>query len=272
MKKLLSYLLIFSMVLLASFPMNSSYAKTNDDQLSIDESILATKEFFKTTKVVKENEVTVEDVTKGQLLEKAKELISSGTVKPIGGTEVDVDNLLVRGIKTPFGVEYSVFDSSVTTDDQGIVNSLKLFNMVFTDKVELKNTYELKSNRNKDNLATTKMWIDNILTSSADLDLTTVINDSSADEKGTDILTTELAPKTDKAVQYGWTKRWKCTQSCVASKGVNMLVIAGLLAACGVACTAGVPATAGTACYACVNSAGIVGVNTVLGCLDECDS
>ena len=51
-----------------------------------------------------------------------------------------------------------------------------------------------------------------------------------------------------------------------------MLVIAGLLAACGVSCTAGVPATAGTACYACVNSAGIVGVNTVLGCLDECDS
>ena len=120
----------FSMVLLASFPMNSSYAKANDDQLSIDESILATKEFFKTTKVVKENEVTVDDVTKGQLLEKAKELISSGTVKPVDGTEIDVDKLLVRGIKTPFGVEYSVFDSSVTTDDRGVVNSLKLFNMV----------------------------------------------------------------------------------------------------------------------------------------------
>ena len=39
------------------------------------------------------------------------------------------------------------------------------------------------------------MWIDNKLASSAELDLTTVINDSSADEKGTDILTTELAPK-----------------------------------------------------------------------------
>ncbi len=52
------------MILLASFPMNSSYAKANDDQFSIDESILATKEFFKTTKVVKETEVTVDDVTK----------------------------------------------------------------------------------------------------------------------------------------------------------------------------------------------------------------
>ena len=39
------------------------------------------------------------------------------------------------------------------------------------------------------------MCIDNKLASSAELDLTTVINDSSADEKGTDILTTELAPK-----------------------------------------------------------------------------
>ncbi|MCQ6531018.1 hypothetical protein [Bacillus mycoides] len=69
----------------------------------------------------------------------------------------------------------------------------------------------------------------------------------------------------------GWSKRWSCTQSCVASKGVNLLAIGMLVGACGVACTAGVPATAGTACYACVNSAGILGVNTILGCLDECD-
>ncbi|WP_274605613.1 MULTISPECIES: hypothetical protein [Bacillus cereus group] len=40
------------------------------------------------------------------------------------------------------------------------------------------------------------------------------------------------------------------------------MVIGMLVGACGVACTA---------CYACVNSAGILGANTVLNCLDECD-
>jgi len=61
-------------------------------------------------------------------------------------------------------------------------------------------------------------------------------------------------------------KRWDCTHSCVASKGVSMLAFA----ACGVACIAGVPATAGTACYACVNSAGILGATTILNCFEDC--
>nr|WP_280166682.1 hypothetical protein [Priestia aryabhattai]MDH3129941.1 hypothetical protein [Priestia aryabhattai] len=43
----------------------------------------------------------------------------------------------------------------------------------------------------------------------------------------------------------------------------------GALVGVCVACTAGVPATAGTACYACVNSAGILGVNTILNSLEK---
>lgn len=63
---------------------------------------------------------------------------------------------------------------------------------------------------------------------------------------------------------------WDCTQSCVASKGVNMVAFAAIVGLCGFACTAGVPVTAGTACYACVNTVGILGSQTILNCLTSC--
>ncbi|MDQ0273380.1 hypothetical protein [Cytobacillus purgationiresistens] len=58
-------------------------------------------------------------------------------------------------------------------------------------------------------------------------------------------------------------------QKCLAGKGMSIMAMSALFFICGFACTVGVPATAGTACYACVNTAGIIGVSAFLDCWEK---
>lgn len=279
MKKVLSFLMVFSLVILAAFAPNSSYAQENGDTLTLNESVKSAEKALDLGKYVSENEIKVNDSTKEELLKKAKELIDSGKIEPKSISNLNPDKLEVKAVNTGDNIEYSVFITSVKTDDEQIISSLELFNIVFNKDLEMKNTYEMNAVKNKENFSTTKFWIDGKLINTLKMDLNDVINNSISEETGNSIVNNtvaELEAKSDNGEDKtfhtaGWSKRWKCTQSCVASKGVNMLVFGALVGVCGVACTAGVPATAGTACYACVNSAGILGVNTILNCLEKCD-
>ncbi|MCQ6531029.1 hypothetical protein [Bacillus mycoides] len=261
MKKILYSLMVFSMMLVSFLPNVSFAEKKQINTASFENSLNAAKKVLGTSQEVRKNKIELDDSIKNDLLAKTKELISSGKVKTQAG-----DNLIVTGLKLNGNKEYSVSYSSIKTDEKSVVNSIELFNVVFNDELDMKNVYEIKSTRNKDNKGIAQFWIDEKLVNKSEMDLDAVVN-SGLSEKQVERKVGSIVNKP--VLKAAWSKRWSCTQSCVASKGVNLMVIGMLVGACGIACTAGVPATAGTACYACVNSAGILGVNTVLNCLDE---
>ncbi|QWH63962.1 hypothetical protein EXW39_28075 (plasmid) [Bacillus mycoides] len=269
MKKVLYSLMVFSMMLVSLLPNVSFAEKKQINTASFEDSLDAAKKALGTSQEVRKNKIELDDSIKNDLLAKTKELISSGEVKTQGVENLNVDNLIVTGLKLNGNVEYSVSYSSIKTDEKSVVNSIELFNVVFNDDLAMKNVYEIKSTRNKDNKGVAQFWVDEKLVNKSEMDLDAVVNSGLSEKQ----VERKVGSIVDKPViqAASWSKRWSCTQSCVASKGVNLMVIGMLVGACGVACTAGVPATAGTACYACVNSAGILGANTVLNCLDECD-
>ncbi|MBY7142642.1 hypothetical protein KFZ56_06025 [Virgibacillus sp. NKC19-3] len=61
-----------------------------------------------------------------------------------------------------------------------------------------------------------------------------------------------------------------CVNDCLGDKNISQWAITGLGILCGASCTVAVPATAGTACYACINTAGMIGATAVTDCFDQC--
>lgn len=198
---------------------------------------------------INEQSFDVSEEDEKSLLDKAKNLIESGEVNHHSGNDKIFDNPRVRGIEYSDGtIQYSV---AFTYADEESMEEVSMLNVVFnSDKDSVFKTYEVDLHKNASgDRGIAKSWVD------GQLDKDEVIDISN------------LSTEEPTMSTQGWTG---CMSDCLAEKEISKWALTALGILCGVSCTAGVPATAGTACYACVNSAGIIGANAVFDCLEEC--
>lgn len=280
MKKFLCLLSIAVMLVTFLTP-NTILAKDVEDyQKEIDNSV---NSVMNNTMYVEENKEEISKSEEESLENEARALLKSGKVKPESFEDVLSYKGTVQGVRYGDEVEYSVSFKSVKMNDEDVVEDVRFLNIVFSEDKTFKSVFELRGNMDENHIVTSKFWIDGQLFNSIEKDLseevrayenasTEEILSSFNEERESQGLSTVGKDKSDDQIMTaaGLGERWDCTQSCVASKGVSMLAFGAIVAACGVACTAGVPATAGTACYACVNSAGILGATTILNCFEDC--
>lgn len=144
-------------------------------------------------------------------------------------------------------INYSVSFTHVSEDAVGLLN------IVFNDKNKIVGTYELDMNKLSEVKSSVKYWINDQIIVNQDFDISEYTENSTNNE--------------GEYSTMGWTD---CMNDCLSGKGLTMWAIALLAILCGASCTVGVPATAGTACYACVNTAGIIGVNAFFDCMEKC--
>ncbi|WP_102706294.1 hypothetical protein [Terribacillus saccharophilus] len=280
MKKFLCLLSIAVMLVTFLTP-NTTLAKDVEDfQKEIDNSV---NSVMNNTMYVEENKEEISKSEEESLENEARALLKSGKVKPESFEDVLSYKGTVQGVRYDDEVEYSVSFKSVKMNNEDVVEDVRFLNIVFSEDKTFKSVFELRGNMDENHIVTSKFWIDGQLFNSIEKDLseevrayenasTEEILSSFNEERESQGLSTVGKDKSDDQMMTaaGLGERWDCTQSCVASKGVSMLAFGAIVAACGVACTAGVPATAGTACYACVNSAGILGATTILNCFEDC--
>lgn len=228
---------------LSKLPSNNKEQSTKDEIIGM-------------TEYINENTINVSDKEKEQLLNKTKSLIESGTVEHHSNNEKIFNNADVRGIEYEDGtIQYNV---SFTYADEKDMSRVSMLNIIFNeDQKTVFKTYEVdmyKDQNEKNGIV--KSWVDGKLDKNETFDISNLPGGK-----------TETIQKDDMVSTQGWTG---CMSNCLGNKNISLWAITGLGILCGAACTAGVPATAGTACYACVNSAGIIGVNAVFDCLDKC--
>ncbi|WP_350253672.1 hypothetical protein [Bacillus halotolerans] len=231
----------------ATFPQNSN-AKSTISTDNIDKDKVKSEAEF-----IADHTIEVSNKTKEKLLSKAKKAIEDGDIKYHKSNEKVFDNESVRGIKYDDGtVTYSVSYLYVDTEKVDRVSS---FNVSFDSDMNIEEYYEVDMKK----------------VSSTQNEMTYWVNGVKDEEKSgvfeTEKSTEDQTSSSNMMSTQSWTG---CVSDCLGDKNISQWAITGLAILCGAACTAGVPATAGTACYACVNTAGIIGVNAFFDCMEKC--
>lgn len=247
MKSLTKYLIsLLAMMLILTTSTTGLGAVNAQEQPKVNNTEDPLEYFEEVTLNTEEASFPVSDEQKESLLYKALDLIENEEVTFLSENNLIFDQPEVRGIEYDNGLKtYSVsFNYIEETEGSRITN----LNIVFDENEELKNTFEIDVQVLNSKDVRVDYWQD------GEGIVNQVIN------------VTEFYPE-GQISPMGW---MDCMQSCLAGKGLTMMAITALFFACGFACTAGVPATAGTACYACVNTAGIIGVNSFIDCMDKC--
>ncbi|MDR6224729.1 hypothetical protein [Desmospora profundinema] len=199
-----------------------------------------------------DNIIEVDEDTQQRLLNKAQDHINSGKVKYKSSNDLVFKNPSVRGVKYDDGtITYSV--SFNYTDEETRLNAL---NIVFDNKEELLNTFEVDIKKLSEDEASVNYWVDGKEHINQNVDISEYVASEEA----------EKAPQFSAMSKKSWSS---CMQKCLAGKGMTMLAITLLGVLCGASCTVGVPATAGTACYACVNTAGMIGATAFMNCWEQ---
>lgn len=247
MKKSSKYFISFLSMLLilatSSTGLNFASAEVN----KVNETVDPVKHFEEVTKNTNDASFEVSQGQKKRLLNKALRYIKSEEVSYLSNNNLIFDHTEVRGIEYDNGtVTYSVSFNYVEEKGGSRITNL---NVVFDENEELKDTFEIDIQVLNHEEVRLDYWQNGNGLSNQ------VLNVS------------ELGFNDGEFTTMGW---MDCMQGCLAGKGMTMMAIAVLFFACGLSCTAGVPATAGTACYACVNTAGIIGVNSFFDCMEKC--
>ncbi|CDG29999.1 MULTISPECIES: hypothetical protein [Bacillus] len=233
----------------STFPPNSD-AKSTISTDNVDKDKVKSEAEF-----IADHTIDVSKKTKEKLLSKAEKAIEDGDIKYHKSNEKVFDNASsVRAIKYDDGtVTYSVSYLYVATEKVDRVSS---FNVSFDSDMNIEEYYEVDMKKISSTQNEMNYWVNGV----KDEDKSGVFETKqTSEDKGS---TSNMM-----SAQKSWTG---CVSDCLGDKNISQWAITGLAILCGVSCTAGVPATAGTACYACVNSAGIIGVNAFFDCMEKC--
>ncbi|WP_339262702.1 hypothetical protein [Lysinibacillus sp. FSL K6-3209] len=280
--KLSIYFMFILLLIINILYSGTARAETKMIYNTINDTIVQVENLINHSKIVEENLISVDDKSKQRLiLELDKELKKKNRKYNVEISErYNVSDYTILGRTLPDGeIQYSLSVNSISLNDKGIVNNVELLNFIFTEEYKLINVYELKGILDEDNNVHSKLWVDTKLIGTLNTNIETIIKNENADAIGDEIAEKQKIEKNKSLIKKnfsvsGLADRWKCTQSCVASKGVNLLVFGAMLAVCGLVCNPAALAAsaglAGGACYACANSAGILGVNTVINCWNTC--
>lgn len=279
-KKIVVLLSALVLILANNFSVLSASAESKVEVMNLEDSIMDVNELINQSENVAKNLVDVDDETKHELVLKL-----SNKLKGHNKYNVDISHNTnpsdyeILGMVLPNGeVQYSLSYSSVNTNSEGIVNDLELLNFTFTEKLDFSNVYELKGVLDENNIVHSKLWIDNKLVTSFEKNIDGLIKNIETENVGNQIALEQTNENVSIEEQEfsgaGLAKRWSCTQKCVSSKGVSLMVIGVMAGVCIAVCNpvalAGSAGLAGGACYACVNSTGVLGFSTVMNCWDKC--
>lgn len=281
MKKLV---LVFVAIILLMANIGYSHstvnAISNTQTISLNDSISKVDELVNQAQTVKESSFEVSDKTKHELvLELNKKLQTNKKYNVNIVKENNPSNYSILGMVLPNGeIQYSLSVDSISTNEKGIVNNVEFINFTFNKKLMLNNVYEVKGTLDENNNIHSKLWINDKLSNNINTNIDKLIKDNKTEEIGNQIAEEQMDQISEnKQIENqefsgsGLAKRWSCTQSCVASKGVSLMVIGIMAGICGAVCNpAALAGLAGGACYACVNSTGILGFSTVMKCWNKC--
>ncbi|QHM88868.1 hypothetical protein DXY21_02942 [Bacillus velezensis] len=237
-------LLAVFMLAFATFPQNGD-AKSTISTDNIDKDKVKSEAEF-----IADHTIDVSNKTKEKLLSKTEKAIKDGDIKYHKSNDKVFDNESVRAIKYDDGtVTYTVSYLYVDTKKVDRVSS---FNVSFDSDMNVEEYYEVDMKKINSTQNEMTYWVNGV-----------------KDEDKSGVFKTE--GETSSSNMMSAKKSWTgCVSDCLGDKNISQWAITGLAILCGTACTAGVPATAGTACYACVNTAGIIGVNAFFDCMEKC--
>lgn len=278
MKKISFFCLAFILSFATTIMPNTSSVKA--EEISVNETVKLTENFVKQAENVNDNVIELDKDTKRKLILKLDEILSKSSDYNVGITsKFSASDFEIIAHKLPDGnIQYSLSKTNIETNKKMVVNKYELLNFVFDENLNFKDTYEVKGELTGKNIVNSKLWINGKLGNEISYDINNVLNDSKASVVGNEIAEEKINDEDKKDSKEftgsGIQKRWNCTQSCVASKGVNLLVLGimgGLcVSVCNPAALAASAGLAGGACYACVNATGIGGISTVLNCWKKC--
>lgn len=268
------------LVLANNLSATNASAKSKMDVLTVKDSVVSVDQLINQSQNVEENLIDVTDDVKHELvLELSKELKKNKNYNVNIARDSNPSDYTILGMTLPNGeVQYSLSFNSMDTNSEGIVSDIELLNFTFNERLKLSNVYELKGVLDGNNNVHSELWIDNKLVTSLKKNIDELINSKKAEEVGNQIageqMNENVLIEEQEFSGAGLAKRWSCTQSCVASKGVSLMVIGVMAGVCIAVCNpvalAGSAGLAGGACYACVNSTGILGFSTVMKCWNNC--
>jgi NACalpha-BTF3-like transcription factor len=228
---------------------SSSVAKADPSSTTTNKSY---KKMEDATQFIVDNTVDLKESEKKQLINKTLNAIKKGQIKYHKSNDLIFKKPSVRKIKYDNSiVQYSV--SFIYVDEKN-VNRVSMLNVVFDNKKKIFQTYEIDMKKLSNQKAAVKYWVNGKIQNNKTYDISQYTSQSAENTA-------------QKASIASWSG---CMQKCLSGKGMSMWAISLLGILCGASCTVGVPATAGTACYACVNTAGIIGVNAFMSCMDKC--
>ncbi|KFN07085.1 hypothetical protein D0U04_29590 [Bacillus clarus] len=206
--------------------------------------------YVSTINDILKNSVKVSDTDQKLLKENVIKLVNNGSVKvhnqDLQDAKLDFDTVFIQGVKYQNGeIQYSVKVDYVGNS----IEKGSFINVVFKEnKEEVYGTTELIATNVDENTGLGKFWVN------GDLKFNETVN-----KKDVKFDTSKVKPLS-----------WGCVNDCLASQGIASWVLYTAGIACAATCTVVGPLTAGTACWACLNGLGMIGVQVMFKCMDRC--
>lgn len=272
--------ILFIFTTTVSSTASSAKAKENIRTIELEESIKMVENVLDQAQIAEESIFELDKKTKQKLIVQLDKILRKSSKYNVDLTsKFQASDFEVNAQKLMDGtVQYSLSRTDISTNEKNIINKYELLNFVFDEKLKLKNKFEIKGELTDQNIVNSKIWIDGKVNNEIVVDATNLLNDSNTEKTGDAIVEEKIndisIKESKEFTGSSLASRWSCTQSCVASKGVNLMIIGVMVGICGAVCNPAALAAsaglAGGACYACVNTTGIAGLSTVMNCWNKC--